>query len=102
MPQAKTPKRGAAARSEVNGKVKTVTVRGVKLTLPKTVPFRIARHLDNEEPFQYLEEVLGVQEIEKLWAIDLPTNKPMRAALVDLLTEAVGKVNDELGITSGE
>lgn len=103
-------KRGAAARSEVNGRPKTITVRRVKLTLAPTVKFRLLKDMiavrdtdgDMEKIVAGLERILGDQ-MEKVWDIDVKPGKGgLQLALLELLNEVTDKVFTAYGVTPGE
>lgn len=73
----------------------------MEFTLPKTVPLRVAKLYDDGEIMGYLEAVLGDEQMEKLWAMELPTGK-MGTELEKLLVEVVKKTDEKLGIGLGE
>lgn len=100
--------RGAAARSELNGKLKTITFRGVKLNLPSKAPFRLMYHfkagleMSADDLVQALDTVLGDQ-MEKVWAIELDLKKEGGVrGLAALLNELAGEVFDAYDLTPGE
>lgn len=95
--------RGAPSRAKAasNGNGRSFEVRGVEFTLPKTVPLRVAKLYDDGEIMGYLEAVLGDEQMEKLWAMELPTGK-MGTELEKLLVEVVKKTDEKLGIGLGE
>ncbi len=65
-------KRGAAARSE--DKPKTIKFEGLALTLPAKLPFRVLRHTREEGisgVVSFVEDVLGDEQMEKVWALDI-------------------------------
>jgi hypothetical protein len=109
---AASAKAGAAARSRSNGgqKAKTVTVRGVKLKVPATVKFRLlkdmvaARQTGLIDPVvDGLELILGEEEMEKVWDIDIaPGADGLQAAFGELLDEVSEKVLGAYGTKPGE
>jgi hypothetical protein len=95
---------GASARS--NGKVKTVTVRGIKLVLPAKVSFGSMRHLLKDDGtvgdvMGFLEAVLGDEQMQKVWAIDLDSDDLLEETR-KVIDELGGKVAGKLGLTLGE
>jgi hypothetical protein len=94
--------------AETNGKVKAITVRKVRLVLPSKVPFGSMRGLLKDDGtvgdvVGFLEAVLGEEQMEKVWAIDLDLSK---GSLLDqtreVLDELADKVAGELGLALGE
>jgi hypothetical protein len=98
--------RASTARAEVNGRVRTIKVRGVELELPKKVPFRVMQYLargeaaDAQDVVAVLETILGPQ-MEKVWDIDVDMSKGA-GALGDLLNDVTTKLFDAYGLTVGE
>lgn len=94
-------KRGAVARSEVNGKGKTVDFRGLKLILPPEAPGDLVFSIENNEASAAVQEIFGdaqyVQIREKCKADGLNLTQVFEA-LRDLLTACFEK----WGLSEGE
>lgn len=103
MPAATTPqKRAAAARSEVNGRKKTVEFRGVKLKVPSKVPGEVLFDIGDDNVTGTLRTILGETQLrevrEKVAADGLSLQQTVTA-----LTEFVNDLFDTTyGITTGE
>lgn len=94
--------RGASARSEVNGKPKSITFRGLKLEVPAVAPGEILFDIGDNDVTGTLRTVLGEEQMLKL--------REKVAADKLSLPEAVGQLTDLLdrlfrdtyGVSSGE
>lgn len=89
--KAASPKRGAAARSEVNGHRPTVEFEGLTLTLPAKIPFRVVRYMRGgnvEDVAGMLGVLLGEEQLEKVWALDIDIDRG--GELVDEVMDAMG------------
>lgn len=95
-------KRGVAARSEVNGRGKSVDFRGLKLKVPAQIPGQILFDIGDDNVTGTLRTLLGERQLlrvrEKVAADGLNLEQT-----VDTLTEFLnGIFSETYGITSGE
>lgn len=95
--------KGAAARSEANGKAPTeVKFKGLALTMPRTVPFKLLKDItgfgtDQEPPpkviVDVLETILGPEQSTKVWDAGLDMEEG---------GELFKQVLEAMGLTLGE
>lgn len=102
--------RGAAARSELNGRAPRVTFHKLKLDLPPVLPFRVAQYLSagndvtGEQVVALLETVLGEKQMEKVWAVDIDVSKAAGGlgAVGKALNGLLEDIIEAYGVTAGE
>lgn len=105
MPATKTATQTAASR---NGKSRTITVRGLRLTIPPAVPLSTFRaafkdEATNEDVVRFLNSVLGEAQMDKVWELDLSLKDgPIPDQVNAILTELADKVQKALGLELGE
>jgi hypothetical protein len=107
MPQAK---RAAAARSEVKKHGPQIAIRGKKFRLPPSVKARLWQQMveayeggQGQATVKVLEEILGPEQMERFWEIDVGLNgKGIAEGLADLINEAVEAILGASGTNSGE
>jgi hypothetical protein len=58
--------RGAAGRSATNGKVATVTFRGLKLEIPSIAPGEVLFDLDNNDVLGTLRTIVGERQFGEI------------------------------------
>lgn len=86
-----TSARAKNARAEVASSTKTLTFKGIKLTLPAQAPFNLVKY-DASDVSGILEELLG-DDLQKVWDANLTLNEG-----VDL----VQKIMEGYGLTLGK
>jgi hypothetical protein len=89
---------GAAAAAQSEDEAKVLEVEGLKLDLPARLPFKSLRNfrssLNNiEGAIGFLEDVLGPEQMENVWDLDLDVDRGLE------LTE---KVLGVYGLTEGD
>lgn len=81
----------AAARAENGSAPKTLEFEGLKLTLPAKMPFRVLRHAREDgiaAAVGVLESLLGPEQIEQVWELDIDVERGEE--LVDLVLAEYG------------
>lgn len=86
-----TSARAKNARAEVASTTKTITFKGIKLTLPSEAPFNLVKYETNDVS-GILEELLG-DDLQKVWDANLTLDEG-----VDL----VQKIMEGYGLTLGK
>ena len=97
-------KRGAVARSSQNGHFKTIKFKGLTLGLPAKTKLRLLKRLtsnDTDELVEALEQLLGEEQMEQVWDIDVDVSKGLDP-LADLILELANKVFEGYGTSAGE
>lgn len=103
-----TKTRKLRPQTEVNGKPKTVTFQGTKLSVPSKLPFRVLKYItaasegSGQDYIAALELILGAEQMEKIWDLDVDMTKGGPSALADLLVELTDQVFAVYDSTPGE
>lgn len=90
---------GAVPRSEVSGKPKSLTYKGLKLRLPAKLPFRVLRFARNSDEmagadiYGTLEAILGTDQMRLVEELDID---------IDQGSELLEKVLERMGVGAGE
>jgi len=88
--------KAAAARAEKSDEQRTLEFEGLTLILPPKLPFRVLKHIRAggvEGDVAFLEEVMGPEQMEKIWDLDID---------VDRGQELIVEVFAAFGTDSGE
>lgn len=104
MPAASTSpkKRAAAARSEVNGRKKTVDFRGLKLKVPAQVPGEVLFDIGDDNVTGTLRTMLGETQLRQVRE-QIASEGLSLSDTVTALTDFVNDLfEDTYGISAGE
>lgn len=88
--------KSAAARAEANGEAKHLKFEGLELTMPPKLPFRVLRHAREDglaATVGILETILGEEQLEQIWALDIDIARG---------EELVEQILDAYGLSLGE